>query len=157
MREDSYNDDSRRIELRVRHAVQPPVQDRIAEVRAQLGQLAATGDIAAVDVEVWGNCIDLDPANQSTDGYQTYIEFAEWAAEKGYKLGPAFRLHRRSSLISDEDYLVVTVPLVSLALYENETVRAVYPHTRGDEVKTITDGLRELRDEVRTPDPGPTR
>ena len=144
MNEDTPTTEPPRIELRVRHAVQPPVQDRLTDVREQLEQLEATDHIDGIDVEVWGTHIDLDPAAETTSHFEAYAEFAEWASSNDYELGPAFRLHRPRSMVSSKDYPVVTVPLVTLAVYDDSGLRAVYPHSEGDHVKTIEDGLREL-------------
>lgn len=133
-----------RIELRVRHAVQPPVQDRISEIRSTLDRLEASDRIADWEVVVWGRLVDLDPETETTGHTETYVEFAAWAARNGYDLGPGFCRRRCTSLVSSEEHPVVTVPLVSLAVFQGDELLAVYPHTAGDVVATVADGLAEL-------------
>lgn len=137
-----------RTELRVRHAVQPAVQDRITEIRSELNQLAREGYIEEPDVVVWGTHIDMRPENERTNHYETYVDFAAWAARNDYDLGPGFRLHRSSTMFDEDEYPVVTVPLVSLAVYEDNEVTAVFPHSADGSVNTIEDGLKYLQGEA---------
>jgi hypothetical protein len=133
-----------RIELRIRHAVQPPVQERIREIQDSLQTLVDRSPPAELSVEIWGTHIDLAPSAVTSDHLDTYVTFAEWAATNGYELGPAFRVHRPTSLVSNEDYPVVTVPLVTIAVFDDDELEAVYPHTDDGAVRTVADALCDL-------------
>ena len=71
----------------------------------------------------------------------TYREFTEWAERNGTSLSPAFERRTRSYLGLDRVDEVVVFPVVSLALYEGERLRAVFPCSDGDRTYTVPDCL----------------
>lgn len=75
-----------------------------------------------------------------SDGYEVVTEFERWAADRDCTLRPAFE--RRSARVPEETRLML--PLLCLAVYEAEAIRAVYPHVNGEDVHTIHDGVDAL-------------
>lgn len=71
----------------------------------------------------------------------TYREFADWASRNGYDLGPAFERRTRSYVGLDRVDDVVVFPVVSLAIYEDEALRAVFPCSDEDRTHTVPDCL----------------
>lgn len=120
----------------------PPQTEVIDRLRA----LAEGGPIDDLDVDVWTTPMgitrttDRDP----TDMRETVTEFMEWADANGCTLRPAF--DRRSVASEDagegQNGRIVT-PLITLAIYEEERLRAVYPHIDED-VNTVHDGVEAL-------------
>lgn len=121
------------------------------EVIDRLRTLTEDDPTVDLDVDVWTSSMGSrwsDDRNQF-DGRETVAEFEQWADEQGCTLRPAF--DRRSATLYDEEEggeRIVT-PLITLAVYDGERLRAVYPHVDGDEVRTIHDGVEALESMLR--------
>ncbi|MFC7224785.1 HTH domain-containing protein [Halalkalicoccus sp. GCM10025322] len=110
------------------------------------------GPITHLDVDMWGASMgitqteDYDPEETR----ETVAEFKQWADEHDCTLRPAFEYHSAKSEAEGENQngRLVT-PLITLAVYTEEDLQAVYPHVENDEVNTIHDGIEELKSMVR--------
>jgi hypothetical protein len=71
----------------------------------------------------------------------TYREFAEWARRNGQSLSPAFERRQRAFMGLDRVDDVVVFPVVSLAVYEDSRLRAVFPCADGEETYSVGDCL----------------
>ncbi len=71
-----------------------------------------------------------------SEAVRTYEEFEDWADANGFSLEPAF--DRRPRFVPGKEELqeCVVFPVVSLAIYEDDTLRAVLPAT--DELSHYT-------------------
>lgn len=74
----------------------------------------------------------------------TYDEFADWAERNGFSLEPAFERRTRSYVGLDRVDEVVVFPVVSLAIYEDDELQAVFPCSDGSENVTVLDCLDAL-------------
>lgn len=112
---------------------------------ARLHRLADIGTLSEVDVDVWGShaVADSMPAHDET-ALKAVSDFERWAEDHGYTLAPAFARRECGSLVDDEVREVTVVPLLTLVVYEDEELRAVYPHVDDDRVHTVDDGLETL-------------
>lgn len=143
----TMNTDSIHAVLRLRTLGPSGLNPPQTEVIDRLRTLAEDGPIADLDVDVWGPSMgitqttDRDPE----DVRETVAEFRRWATEQGCTLRPAFDW--RSAEFEDgregSDGRIVT-PLITLAVYDEGHLRAVYPHVDGDDVRTIHDGVEAL-------------
>lgn len=118
---------------------------------ARLHRLADAGTLAVIDVDLWGSHAVADSmADHENEGtLETVSDFERWAEEQGYTLAPAFSCRECGSMLADKTREVTVVPLVTLAVYEEDRLRAVYPHVDGERVRTVDDGIRTL--EAMTP------
>lgn len=122
------------------------------EVIDRLRTLTEDDPRVDLDVDVWSSSTgsrwadDPDPF----DGRETVAEFEQWADEAGCTLRPAFD-RRPSAPRRDEEEGAerIFTPLITLAVYDGERLRAVYPHVDGDEVRTIHDGVEALESMLR--------
>lgn len=108
--------------------------------------------IADLDVDVWGASMGIT----QTEGYdpeeirETVAEFKQWADEHDCTLRPAFGCHSAKSEVEGENQSGrLVTPLITLAVYTEEDLQAVYPHVEDDEVNTIHDGVEELKSMTR--------
>lgn len=121
------------------------------EVIDRLRTLTEDDPRVDLDVDVWQPSMgsawsdDRDPF----DGRETVAEFEQWADEQECTLRPAF--DRRSDALDDEEGRGgrIITPLITLALYDEERLRAVYPHGDGDVIRTIHDGVEALESMLR--------
>lgn len=155
MSTDPANPGTLRVVLWLRSLAPHGTNETQTAVIDRLRRIEADDRIADLDVGVWGRSMGLSqPIGRDPSGVREAVaEFERWAAEHDRTLRPAFG--RR-----DVGEGRVVLPLLCLAVYEAETVRAVYPHVDGEEVRTIHDGVEELEsmttessDPDRTPDP----
>lgn len=137
-----------RIELLIREGIQPALQEQVDRHCERAGALVQLGAASTVETSVWGTHIPID------DGVDTgcaererYADYREWADGAGVELDPAFSTHRTHSLVSDRHYRVVTVPCVTMALYDEDRLVGVYPHRQGETVRTVADGIAALSPE----------
>jgi hypothetical protein len=106
--------------------------DRQQAVLGRVSDLESAGIVAETSVDASWQRIRT-PEQDSRDGaLATYEEFGEWARENGYGLEPAFERRRRSYLGSDAVSEVVVFPVVSLAVYEDTDLEAVFPCSGDD-------------------------
>jgi hypothetical protein len=112
---------------------------------ARLHRLADEGVLSTVDVDVWGSHAVADSmADRDTTPVEGVSDFERWAADHGCTLAPAFARRECGSLLGDEPREVTVVPLLTLAVYEEDELRAVYPHAEDGTVHTVDDGLETL-------------
>jgi hypothetical protein len=118
---------------------------------ARLHRLANAGTLAVIDVDLWGSHAVADSmTDHENEGMlEAVSDFERWAEEHGYTLAPAFSCRECGSMLDDETREVTVVPLVTLAVYEEDRLRAVYPHAEDGRVRTVDDGIRTL--EAMTP------
>ena len=90
----------------------------------------------ATVAEEWQRIRTLDE-DRRDGAVETYHEFDEWAERNGFSLGPAFERRTRAYLGLDRVDDVVVFPVVSLALYEGERLRAVFPCSDGADTYTV--------------------
>lgn len=128
--------------LRLRTLAPHGINETQTEVIDRLQRLEADGRIAGFDVDVWGASMGIARSadRNPSDVHEVVTEFERWADDQDCTLRPAFE--RRSARVPEETRVVL--PLLCLAVYEAEAVRAVYPHVNGEEVHTIHDGVDAL-------------
>lgn len=139
--------DSIRAVLRLRTLGPSGLNPPQTEVVDHLRTLAEVGSIAELDVDVWGTSMgitrteDRDPM----DTRETVADFEQWATEQGCALRPAFEWRSAEPEGEDDGQngRIIT-PLITLAVYDGERLQAVYPHTNGEEVRTVHDGIEAL-------------
>lgn len=112
--------------------------------------------IAELDVDVWDASMGLTQSDASDleEFHHRISEFEQWAVENDCTLGPAFKRRGTNSAAATETKTetettdtqeeVIIPPLLCLAVYDGETIAAVYPHGDGEEVSTIRDGIEAL-------------
>lgn len=118
------------------------------EVIDRLRTLTDDGPIAELDVDIWGASMGITQDDRDPrDTRETVAEFKQWADEQGCTLRPAFEWRSAASKDdAEEQHGRIVTPLITLAVYTEEGLQAVYPHSHGDgkEVCTIRDGIEAL-------------
>jgi len=142
------------VEMFVRGQSEMGVRDQQRRVIEGLSELEETGAIDEFDVHVWGKEVSPAAVREGTDCHRSTIgrvnEFAEWAEANGASLEPTFRRRRVTSSITDEDHTVISLPVMCLAVYEDEELDSVYPCHVDGTTCTVHESLERLG----TDDPG---
>jgi len=142
---------TRRVELYLRGDTYG-TYDRQQAILGRVQDLESAGVLAGAEVDASWQRIRT-PEQDSRDGaIATYEEFREWAAENGYSLEPAFERRHRSYIGTDVVHDVVNFPLVSLAVYEDSDLQAVFPCS--DDGGEVHFGVQDCLDALEDRDPG---
>lgn len=135
MSTDPANPGTLRAVLWIRSLAPHGINETQTAVIDRLRRIKTDDRIADLAVAVWGRSMGLSQTVGQDPGVREAVaEFERWATEHDRTLRPAFGRH-------DAGEGRVVLPLLCLAVYEAETVRAVYPHVDGEEVRTIQDGV----------------
>lgn len=137
---------SRRIELFVRACTSTVAHERLVAVIDRLNQLSDDGFITNYRLRQWppqGGVSECRTSSAlSTSRQRIVAEFEAWAEEQGYTLKPAFGRRSGATLGSAEDAGErYTVPLLTLAFYEGETLTGVIPSADEHSTYTVADFL----------------
>ena len=129
------------VRLYVRESLPTPAAQRAGTVSERLETLATTGVVASVEEVTWPNRV---PGDVPSDPRAVFHQVSGWAAEHGVELSPFFSTREcyRPGDTDRTDWLVL--PALCLLVHEDGDPVAVYPHRKGDTVRTVEDGLDAL-------------
>ncbi|QLH83523.1 HTH domain-containing protein [Halosimplex pelagicum] len=133
----------RRVVLSLRETLPEPAarqRDRLAE---RLRELEAAGQVDSFEVTTCPKRIRReDPADVAAR--DRYLAFSRWARDRGARLRPFFATRECYAADTGElcDWLVF--PAITLAVYDDGDLVAVYPHAVGEEYRSVADGLSAL-------------
>ena len=120
-----------------------PIEERIAEATA----CESTDLVDAVVVRSWPDSVRLDDdAGQDREVVDDFGRFREWADRRGVSVEPPFEVRTRSSIVEEDGVDVLVTPVLCLAVYRDERLVGVYPHSDGEETYTVERALERLRE-----------
>ncbi|MHB9286492.1 HTH domain-containing protein [Halobacteriales archaeon Cl-PHB] len=139
--------ESHRLELFVRSlAPVPGTHRQRTNLVKRLHDLAATGQVDAFDVTVLGEQLCLCDACLEAEVAQTVVdrltELREWGGETATALG--FQERTVDCSITGEAYTVLQPPTLSLAVYVEDDVAAVFPARIGGQTYDVADFVEAL-------------
>jgi hypothetical protein len=111
------------------------------QVLNRVNRLEANGVLAESMVAGQWQRIRTMAEDSRSGALATYEEFKEWAQRNGFSLEPAFERRAREYIGMDNSDRIVVFPVVSLALYDEMTLQAVFPCSDGDTTYTVGDAL----------------
>jgi len=140
----------RRVVLSLRETLPEPAarqRDRLAD---RLRELEAAGQVDSFEVTTCPKRIRSE-APEAVAARDRYLAFAQWARDRGVRLRPFFATRECYAADTGElcDWLVF--PAITLAVYDEGDLVAVYPHADGDEYRSVADGLSALAGDSRDP------
>jgi hypothetical protein len=113
----------------------------------QLQDLAQNGHFDALSVHTWSKHIAIttsESPNQTAAGILDSIrEFKAWTDRNDYSL-PGFQRHTQSSLGANTTREVIAPPLLCLAVYEDEMLSEVIPHSGPEGHLTVPEWLQSV-------------
>ncbi|MEA1930294.1 MAG: HTH domain-containing protein [Euryarchaeota archaeon] len=114
----------------------------------RLEGLDADDRIDDYEVNVWTKAIRIAGPLEGTTYYQRVFDhftaFQQWAVKESVALKSAFNVEEVNCEITDETYRVLSLPCLCLAVYEDDELRGVYPHTDSETTRTINHCLDRL-------------
>lgn len=115
--------------------------DAQQQVLNRVNRLEANGVFADSMVAGEWQRIRTMAEDKRSGALATYEEFADWADRNGSSLEPAFERRTRTFVGMDRTDDVVVFPVVSLAIYDEKSLQAVFPCTDAELTYTVGDAL----------------
>lgn len=122
--------------------------EQFDDILNRLEKLKKEGLIEGFNTYDWADEI-MVKANESryersNFALDKFKEFEEWAEEHGKDIRPCFDIREYESSFTDESRKVVVLPMMCVAAYIEDELKAVYPCFDGDEYCTVQDYLSAL-------------
>lgn len=129
-------------------------------IDAKLETLETLEDEGVIDgllLNYWSGEVELSPDPPHSEAVEVFERFERWAGVNEVSLRPPFTVRTRSSEITGDERTVLSTPVMCLAVYVDERLAGVYPHTDGDDHYSVAEAIAALRTgdvDVRIPDAG---
>lgn len=126
------------------HARTPLVFDPIEERVERVQTLEGNTVVDNVIVRSWPETVRFDDDGPHREVIEEYHRFREWADRRGVTIRPPFGTRTRSSIVEEEGVDVLVTPVLCLALYRENRLVAVFPHSEGERTYTVEQALNRL-------------
>lgn len=131
--------------LYLRQHTSPEIVQRLRQTVSRVRRLEID-EIAEVEVKTWGS---VNPALEelSDSGPSvslTVKSFQAWADHEGYTLRPAFDQRETHSLLNSRPVAEIQVPIVCVAVYEDDDLCCVAPCSDGGQKYSVEQCLAAL-------------
>lgn len=130
-----------RVELYARRSLPEIAANRRDQVAGRLKQLADDGHVSEVEIHSWDKKVSIDAECREMDLYE---EFSTWATEVGVSLEPFFDTRNCYSMETGEKGDRLVFPALCVAVYRDDTLQSVYPHSTNDGSRSVMDCLRAI-------------
>lgn len=121
--------------------VADPVESRVETLRSlEDGPLVDT-----VVVRSWPDTVRLDDEGDH-ETLARYERFRSWANRSGVSIRPPFETRTRSSIVEEEGIDVLDTPTLCLAIYREERLVGVFPHSADGETYTVEEAVETFQD-----------
>jgi len=118
-----------------------PVDAKIETLRTCESQ----GTIDALLLRSWPAEVSLGDGGPHNEVVERFERFQQWASRHDVDVTPPFRVRTATSIASDEETETLLTPGICLALYHEERLRCVVPHTDGETTYTVSETIAALR------------
>lgn len=133
-----------------------PVDAKIETLQA-LQEEEVVSDLA---MHTWPSEVAVGDRGLYDEVEDTFRAFERWADANGVSVRPPFSIRTRDSAFTDETRTVLVTPVMSLAIYLDDRLAAVFPHSDGEVHHPVSEAIAALkvgeppiRRPVATPDP----
>lgn len=117
-----------------------PVEKRIERAQA----LEESGLVDDVVVRSWPDTVRLDDDGPHREVVEEFQRFEEWADGRGVTVRPPFETRTRASMVEEEGVDVLVTPVLCLAVYREERLVSVFPHSDGETTYSVERVLDRL-------------
>jgi hypothetical protein len=118
-----------------------PVDAKIETLQSCEGQ----DEIDSLLVRSWPAEVSLGDGGPYHEVVERFERFEEWADRHGVDIRPPFRIRTSTSIASDKRTETLLTPGICLALYHQDHLHCVVPHTDGETTYTVSETIASLR------------
>lgn len=118
-----------------------PIDSQVETLQA----CEAEGMIDTAILRSWPDEVTLGDPAPHHETIEVFERFDRWANHHGVSIRPPFDVRTMTSLVTDDTKEVLVTPVICLAVYRDEQLIGVYPHSTDDETYTVTEALAALR------------
>jgi ERCC4-type nuclease len=140
----------RTVKLFIRADPELGCERRKQAVVERLVELDDADQIREYDVNIWTKQIRISGPLEGTSYYQRvfdhFTSFQQWAKAESVSLQSAFKIQSLDCEITDENYGVLSLPCVCVAVYEEDELSGVYPLVDDGTVRTVGSCLETLEE-----------
>lgn len=119
-----------------------PLEGHPDEVIGYLEELRSEGCIE--DFSVREVPKQAEVTNGSSEAVRVFQELESWASDNGVSIHPFFDREQYESSLSGDHGEHVTFPVMSISVYEDDELRAVYPCSNSQGNHSVDECLHEL-------------
>lgn len=125
-----------------------PVDSHVETLRACESEDA----IDSLLLRSWPDKVRLSEDGPHQEVIERFERFERWADRRGVSVRPPFERRTVTKAITDETRELLVTPLICLAVYRDEELVGVFPHSTEEDTYTVADAIATLRTgEVPTP------
>lgn len=126
------------------HTRTPLVFDPV-EARIERARNLEDGDLVdTVVLRSWPETVRFDDDSPHREVVEEFERFDEWADRRGVSVRPPFETRTRTSMVEDGGVDVLVTPVLCLAVYREERLVSVFPHSDGESTYSVERALDRL-------------
>lgn len=118
-----------------------PIDSQIETLRA----CEEEGAVAAVVLRSWPDKVSVGDDGQFQEVVDVFRRFERWADRCDVSVRPPFEIRTASATFSGTEKEVLVTPLIAVAVYRDDRLHGVYPHSDGENTYTVSDAIATLR------------
>lgn len=107
--------------------------------------LESADQIDGLTQHTWPETVTLSERAPQSDAIDVFARMEAWAEECGVSIRPPFSIRTTSSTLTDETRTRLTTPVMCLAVYVDDQLANVFPHSRNGDQYSVTDAITALR------------
>jgi len=118
-----------------------PIDSQIETLRACEEEDA----VAAVVLRSWPDKVSVGDEGQFQEVVDVFRRFERWADRRDVSVRPPFEIRTASATFAGTEKEVLVTPLIAVAVYRDDRLHGVYPHSDGENTYTVSDAIATLR------------
>jgi hypothetical protein len=107
--------------------------------------LESRNSIKNLAVHAWPDAIILSEQTPYTEAIDAFEQMEAWANEHEFSVQPPFSVQTTTSRFTDETQTKLRTPILCLAIYADDQLVSVFPHSRNGDQYSVTDAIASLR------------
>jgi hypothetical protein len=116
----------------------------VDETISRLHDLEEQGVVDSLTFTQWPDEIVVSDATEEPAELAQYRRLKTWATQENVSLHPAFEVYERTSMLTDHPKVVLTLPVLCVAITVDDDLVTVAPHRPEAEEETETVGVRDV-------------
>ncbi|QLK27398.1 hypothetical protein HYG81_07305 [Natrinema zhouii] len=129
------------VEAYIRSRQPPEPIDTNVETLHRLESASVIDDLS---LHAWPDTIALSERTPHSRAVDAFERMQMWADEHEFSIRPPFSVRTTTSTYTDETRTTLRTPVMCLAVYADERLANVFPHSWGDERDSVADGIAAL-------------